>query len=129
MTIVFRNLTADEAVEVEFHATADPLERLPDDLFDPANGYQVVRHIGVGGRGIIAPAEEDLVGLDCTDGLTIGTAGGRFVDNESGDEQGTGTARWIQEGGQFSCGAIVIFEFLRDGDEFKTNLLLGSEGP
>jgi len=124
--VVFRNLTDSEAVEVEFYTTAEPLEVVPDDLFDPANGYLVVRNIGVGGRGIIAPGETDQLELDCVEGLTLGTTGGLFVDNETGDELGTGTSRWVQEGAQISCGAIVILEYTKEGEAFRTDLLLGA---
>ena len=127
VTIIFRNQTADDAVDVEFHTTNDPLEIVPADLFDPENGYQMLRNIGVGGGGRLPPEHEDTIELDCASGLTIGTRGGTFVDNETGDVRGSGVTRWLQEGAQFSCGDLVVFEFLRDGDEFRTELLLGRD--
>lgn len=126
--VVFRNLTENEAVEVEFYATEEPLEVVPDDLFDPANDYLVVRNIGVGGRGVIAPGETDSIAVDCGAGLILGTLGGLFVDNESGDELGTGTRRWIQEDAQFSCGATIVLEYTTEGDTYRTDLLLGVDG-
>jgi len=122
--VIFRNLTEDEAVEVEFYATEDPLEMIPEGLF--ADGYLVVRNIGVGGRGVIAPGETDSIQVDCGEGLVLGTRGGLFVDNETGDELGTGTIRWVQEDAQFSCGATIVLEYTSDGDTFETHLLLGA---
>lgn len=125
--VVFRNLTEDEAVEVEFYATQEPLAVIPDDLFDSANDFLVVRNIGVGGRGVIAPGETDVIELDCGEGLVLGTTGGLFLDNETGDELGTGTRRWVQEEAQFSCGATVVLEYTSDGDTYATRLRLEAD--
>jgi len=127
VTVTFRNLTDSEAVDVEFHTTDEPLADIPADLFDPNNNFLVVRSIGVGGGGRLAPGQSDTIEVDCTDsaGLLLGTSGGTFVDNESGDERGRGDERWVQEGAQFSCGATIVFEFAGSGDTFSTRLLIG----
>ena len=94
--IRFVNLAVNEAVNVEFYATDDPLELLPDDLFVDEN--LVTANIGVAGLGIIEPSAVDSIDFPCTEGLTIGTLGGIFLDNDSGELRGVGTARWAQEG-------------------------------
>lgn len=124
VTVTFRNLTATEAVEVEFHATEDDLETLPDDLFDPDNGYLLVRNIGVGGTGVLGPGQEDTIELACAEHLVIGTTGGTFVDNETGDIRGTGTELWLQKDGFLTCGALVVFEFSAEGEGFRTDPIL-----
>ena len=127
VTVMFRNLTDTEAVDVEFHTTEEQLASVPADLFDPDNRFLLVRNIGVGGGGRLAPATSDTIELDCVPGLLLGTTGGTFVDNESGDERGRGDERWVQEGAQFSCGATIVFEFAGAGDAFSTGLLIGNE--
>ncbi len=123
VAIRFRNLTADEAVNVEFYATNDSLEDLPDDLFVDDN--LLTTSIGVAGTGIIQPWQVDAIEFPCTANLTIGTHGGRFVDSESGEPRGIGTPRWAQEGPLGLCGAVVTLEFAGDGVEFTTVLSIG----
>ncbi len=123
VTIRFRNLTADEAVNVEFHASQEPLESLPEDLF--AEEYLVTTSIGIAGTGIIRPWQEDVIEFSCTANLTIGTPGGSFVDDESGEPRGIGVPRWVQEGPLALCGSVVTFEFSGDGIDFTTSLIIG----
>jgi len=118
ITIRFRNLTAREAVNVEFHATNSELAVVPDDLFTPAN--LINASVGVAGTGIVQPVNVDIIEYRCTDTLTIGTAGGEFLDNESGEFRGRGAPRWLQEGPLALCGSVVTFEFLGDGGSFMT---------
>jgi hypothetical protein len=123
--IRFRNLLVNEAVDVQFHVADTTLSNLPEDLF--AAEHLMTASIGVAGTGIIQPQKLDIIELPCTENLTIGTQGGRFTDNESGEPRGTGTPRWIQEGPVALCGSIVTFEFAAgDGDgEFTTTLSIG----
>ena len=120
--IRFRNLTADEAVNVEFHVTQEPLENLPEDLFVEEN--LVTASIGIAGTGIIRPHKEDVIEFPCTPNLTIGTGGGSFVDDESGEPRGAGTPRWAQEGPLALCGSVVTFEFSGNGTDFSTALTI-----
>lgn len=121
--IRFKNLTIREAVDVEFYATNKPLENLPVDLFVAES--LLTENIGVAGTGIIQPWRQDVIELPCTIDLTIGTRGGSFIDNESGEPRGVGTARWAQEGPLGLCGSTVTFEFSgREGD-FTTTLTVG----
>lgn len=123
VAIRFRNLTADEAVDVEFHATNESLQDLPDDLFVAEN--LVTTSVGVAGTGIIQPWQQDAIEFPCTANLTIGTRGGSFTDSESGEPRGVGTPRWAQEGPLGLCGAVVTFDFIGDGVEFTTVLGIG----
>lgn len=123
VAIRFRNLTADEAVNVEFHATNELLQDLPDDLFLAEN--LVTTSIGVAGTGIIQPWQQDVIEFPCTANLTVGTRGGSFADSESGEPRGAGTPRWAQEGPLGLCGAVVTFDFIGDGAEFTTVLSIG----
>jgi len=118
----FRNLTLSDAVNVEFYATNDPLETIPDDLFAPEN--LVTASIGVAGTGIVQPRTEDAIAFPCTADLTLGTAGGSFADNESGEPRGLGNPRWAQEGPLALCGAVVTFQFSGSGTNFTTILTI-----
>lgn len=123
VTIRFRNLTANEAIDVEFHASSQPLARLPDDLLVAEN--LVTYSIGVAGTGIIQPLTEDTIVYPCSPGLTIGTAGGSFMDSETGEPRGFGTPRWVEEGPLALCGGVVTFEFVGDDTDFSTILTVG----
>jgi hypothetical protein len=123
VAIRFANLTIAEAVDVQFYASDGPLDDLPDDLFVPAN--LVTTNIGVAGTGIIQPWREDFTLLPCTPGFTIGTRGGAFLDDESGEPRGVGTARWAQDGPLGLCGSVVTFEYAGRDGEFTTALVIG----
>jgi len=119
--IRFVNNTVEEAVDVQFYATNDQLEMLPDGLFDQ-EGYLVTTDVGVAGSGLIEPGKSDAISFPCTDSLSIGTLGGAFLDNDSGEQRGQGEARWLQEGGLSLCGATVTFVFSGDGETFDTSV-------
>ncbi len=121
--IGFRNLAISEAVDVEFYATNEPLENLPDDLFVAEN--LVTANLGVAGTGIVEPWRQDVIEFPCTSSLTVGTRGGNFMDSESGEPRGTGSARWAQEGPVGLCGSIVTFEFSGSDGDFTTTLKIG----
>ena len=123
VTIRFRNLTVNEAIDVEFHASALPLMTLPDDLLVVEN--LVTASIGVAGTGIIQPLSEDMIQYSCSPGLTIGTAGGSFMDYETGEPRGSGTPRWVEEGPLALCGGVVTFEFAGEGTDSSTILTVG----
>ena len=123
VTVRFRNLTASEAVDVQFYATNERLENWPEDLFDPA--YLVTTSIGVAGTGIIRPSQVDIIELPCSDGLTIGTLGGSFVDDESGEPRGVGVPRWAQDGPLPLCNNVVTFDYTSNEGVFSTALSIG----
>ncbi len=123
VVIRFINRTGDDAVDVEFFATNDPLTKLPDELF--VEGFRVTREIGLAGRGVLAPQQRDEITFPCTADLSIGTSGGEFTDADTGDERGLGDPRWAQDRPLGLCGTIVMFEFVLEGDTYKTRIELG----
>jgi len=125
VNIRFRNLLTAEAVDVQFYMADSPLANLPADLFTPE--HLVVASIGVAGTGILQPQKEDVIQVPCAENLTLGTLGGRFTDNETGEARGTGTSRWVQQGPVELCGSIVTLEFSAGESEgqFSTWLTIG----
>ena len=121
--VQFRNYAEAEAVNVEFYATNEPLETVPEQLFHEAN--RVTNSIGVAGTGIVQPLRVDAITFPCTENLTLGTTGGTFSDNETGEVRGAGTRRWVQEGPLALCGHVVTFEFRPDGERFVTIAKIG----
>lgn len=119
----FHNFSESEAVDVEFFATNDPLDMLPDDLFQEVN--RVTASIGIAGTGIVTPRRADAVTLPCTEHLMLGTIGGSFSDNETGEARGVGIMRWVQEGPLALCGHTVTFKYSPDGEEFLTVVEVG----
>lgn len=122
----FLNLTSANAVDVEFYASNEPVATLPEDLFVPAN--RITASIGVAGTGILQPANQDAIDFPCTPTLTLGTQGGSFVDNETGEPRGMGTARWAQEQPLGLCGGVVTFVYSSNDeqdDAFRTRLFIG----
>lgn len=114
VTVHLRNLTQTEAVDVEFYLTTDLLAVVPEDLF--VETYRIRGGIGVAGTGIIVPLTEDVVEFPCVPGLLMGTAGGMFLDNESGELRGIGMPRWVAEEALGYCGGTVSFDFVPIGD-------------
>lgn len=123
VTVDFWNLSTAEAVDVEFFAANEPLAMVPDDLLVPA--HRVTASIGVAGTGILEPGNRDSIEFPCTDALTIGTAGGRFLDNETGEFIGAGTPRWVQEQPLGLCGSTVTLIFTSNANGLVTRLYVG----
>ena len=119
----FRNFADTEAVNVEFYSATGPLATLPDDLFVEENLVTV--DIGVAGTGILEPFDTDSLLLPCGSELIIGTTGGTFSDNGSGEVRGTGDARWIQASAVGFCGREVVFDYIGVADGFLTQLTVG----
>ena len=116
----FVNLTVDQGVDIEFYAADEPLETLPGDLF--VDEHLATAGIGFVGLGIIEPKRTEVIELPCGEHLTIGTRGGIFLDNRTGQETGGGTMRWVQEGQLGLCGATVTFSFAAADEGFTTTL-------
>ena len=120
-TVLVRFVNATSAVvETQFYTTNDPVENVPDDLFQPANLITV--GVGVAGRGLLIPLSADTIEIPCTEDLLLGTTGGRFQDPDLGTELGTGPARWLEEGAVFDCGASIEFTYAEEGDEFTVDV-------
>lgn len=122
VTIRFENATTMAAVDVEFYATNDEIDTLPDDLFVSGNLFK--ENIGVAGSGLIQPLMFDQIEFPCTNDLVIGTTGGTFLDNESGEDLGTGTQIVAQETLLGLCGGTVTLLYFREGSEYRTRLLI-----
>ena len=118
--IIFVNTLTREAVEVQFHATNQPLSSIPGDLF--VEGSEITESIGVAGTGLLPPGLEDTITFPCTQTLTLGTMGGLFSDIESGEARGAGDMRWVQDQGLGLCGRIVTLTFSGDGQVFTTQI-------
>lgn len=116
----FINRTSDEAVDVQFYATNDPLANLPDDLY--AEAYRVTMSVGVAGSSLVTPGAGDQILIDCTDNITLGTAGGAFRQAESGEPRGVGQPRWAQNTGLGLCGGTVTFFYSGGGSTFETRI-------
>lgn len=118
--ISFSNLSPTEAVDVQFHATNDPVAVLPDDLF--VNATATSAGIGVAGTGIIQPLDGDLITFPCTADLSIGTAGAIFLDNDSGEPRGVAAMRWLEDRPLDLCGRLVTFEFSGTEGSFSVSV-------
>ena len=121
--IRFRNFSLTDAVNVEFFASNTALAALPDDLFVDEHGTSV--NIGVAGTGILQPLHTDEILFPCTADLVIGTTGGTFIDNDTGEVRGDGDMRWAQDAAVGLCGRSVTFEFGPVADGFITRLTIG----
>lgn len=119
VTIRFVNASPDQALQVEFYATNEPLEAIPADLFAD-NVYLVLESIGLAGSGLLAPLSEDEIQFDCTEALTIGTLGGEFRDNETGEVLGRGSELFVPPGGFPLCGRTVVYTYFSTGGEYQT---------
>lgn len=121
----FRNLAISEAVDVEFYATNEPLENLPDDLFDSGHLLSEEMGIGFAGTGLVPPLRQEVIEVPCSDELIIGTSGGRFVDSDTGELRGVGRPLWLKAEGLGLCGSVVMFEFSSGERDFTTTLTIG----
>ena len=74
--------TSDFALDVQFHLSTDPGVVSQTALFAAGNAFR--DGIGFLSLGILAPGETIARLFDCTDSLILGTAGGEFLDDESG---------------------------------------------
>lgn len=109
VTVRLVNATPNRAVDVQLFATGQAVGDLDAEFFIPAN--QLSAGIGFAGSGILTPASEDQVTLACTDALIVGTLGGRFLNEETGDLIGTGGRFVLFQGGQFACGSTITFTY------------------
>ena len=116
----FLNYSFTAAIEVEFYATNVQLDDTTTELFMPE--HFVSSGIGLAATGIIEPAHQDSITFPCTASLTLGTAGGRFLDRDTGELLGAGAARWVTDAQLGLCGRVVTFEFTDTDGTFAVNL-------
>ncbi|UCE61137.1 MAG: hypothetical protein JSU63_05175 [Phycisphaerales bacterium] len=131
ITVRLRNLSMSDPVEVEFYVAEAPLEAIPDDLFSDehriGDGNQIEgQGIGIANTGILEPGAQDTIILSCDHSYILGTTGGSFLDDESGEVKGVGTTLLVQQGDgyQFICNALIGFDYGPDTDGYKTILSL-----
>lgn len=121
--IRFRNFSQTDAVNVEFFVSNNALDTLPDDLF--VDEHRTSANIGVAGTGILEPLRSDETLFPCTADLVIGTTGGTFIDNDTGEVRGRGDMRWSQDAAVGLCGRRVTFGFEPVDDGFTTRMTIG----
>lgn len=121
--IRFRNFSQTDAVNVEFFVSNNALDTLPDDLF--VDEHRTSANIGVAGTGILEPLRSDETLFPCTADLVIGTTGGTFIDNDTGEVRGRGDMRWSQDAAVGLCGRSVTFRFEPVDDGFTTRMTIG----
>ncbi|HOB74370.1 MAG TPA: hypothetical protein PKG54_07580 [Phycisphaerae bacterium] len=109
ITVRLVNATATRAVDVQLFATGQGVGDLDTEFFIPAN--QLLADIGFAGSGILVPASDDQITLACADALIVGTLGGRFLNEDTGEEIGTGSRFVLFQGSQFACGSTITFTF------------------
>lgn len=114
VTLVVGNLTS-VAVDAEIYISTNGPGISAEELFVAENKF--TDGIGLASSGVMEPTSDDRVEIPCADGLVIGTAGGRFLDPDTGDELGSGPPRILQEGLVFDCEATLTLVFrVEDGD-------------
>jgi len=130
IVVRLRNLSPSQAVDVEFYAASGVVENVVATLFVDENrigrGNAVDgQGIGQANQGILNSGEQDAIAFPCGQSLAVGTNGGIFLDEETGEVQGQGAnSVWAAEGAQFFCGATIVFEYSAEGSTFATNLLI-----
>ncbi len=122
VTVIFRNLSTTDAVDVQYFAVEASLADVQNELFVEENA--VSRTLGVAGTGILEPGSVDFLELSCSDTLTLGTLGGNFFNNDTGDPTGSGTPRWVQELGLGLCRSVVTIAYDTEGNVFSTNITI-----
>lgn len=120
VTIRLVNASPTMAVDVQLYATGGVVNDLNADLFAPA--HQLVSGIGFAGYGLLESGNSDTVVLPCDDALVVGTLGGRFLNEDTGDELGVGTRSVFFQGSQFECGATLTFTYTPVGNGFQTTV-------
>jgi len=107
--------SSDFALDVRFHLSTDAEVASQEALFVTENGYR--DRIGFLSLGILAPRESVARLFECTGALIFGTAGGEFLDDETGESVSQGSIRrFAALGPQFGCGSLVTFEFIVDDE-------------
>ena len=119
MTIRFVNDSPDQAVQVEFYATNEPLEAIPEELWVDGT-HLILKGIGLAGSGLLAPLAEDEIQFECTETLIIGTLGGEFRDTETGEMLGRGSELFVPLGGFPLCGRTAVYTYSSTGGEYQT---------
>lgn len=116
-------LPMDEAVEAASGASNVTLEILPERQRVDQNA--VSAEIGIPGKGILEPVREDSLERPCSEYLVLGTLGGSFLDNASGERRGHGVARWVSDAPIGLCGRRVLLVYDNEFGTFTTLVSIG----
>ncbi len=106
-------------VDVQFYATGNPVSDPATELF--VGGFQRT-NVGLFSRGVIPRLDHDELELPCAEARVIGTLGGLFLDSDTGAVAGTGTQRVLAQDVIFTCGDVIILEYLDDGGGLTTRV-------
>jgi len=109
---------SDVDVDTQFYAANTALENPAEELFAPA--YRVQAGIGVAGTGIVQADTDDEIVLPCGADTIIGTAGGQFLDPDTGTPLGQGQTRLLTVGSNFDCGNTLIFGYTGNGGDYDS---------
>lgn len=110
------------AVRPDLYVGTNGSDATADNLFAPENIF--TNGVGLAGSGLMAPVSSDDVRIDCASGLVIGTPGGEFIDDETGESLGTGPSRILVQGLVFDCGAEITLTFRQTENGFTTTVEL-----
>ncbi len=120
-TITLTN-ASDFALDVQFFTSTDPAVTSESDLLSEDNQFR--NGIGFLSLGILSSGESVDISLACSDFLFVGTAGGEFLDANTGESIAVSTrSRLAQLGPQFDCGNRVTFLFFADSTGTPTTAL------
>jgi hypothetical protein len=111
----------DWAVDVQLYAartTGDP----DAVLFEADN--KITAGIGFAGQGFIPAHDADEVVLEADAVAMLGTLGGEFLDEETGESVGAGHRRILTRSLQYLGGDTITFIFHGDTDDFGTSVVL-----
>ncbi len=127
VTVRVINASPNLAVDVQIYATGQAVNNPDTDLFIPAN--QQVAGLGFAGSGVVAAGQTDEITLACDQALVVGTLGGRFLNQDTGAQVGTGTRYVLFQGSQYQCGSTIIFTYTPSGSGFRTDVsFVGPQG-
>ncbi len=126
VTIRMINATPNRALDVQIYATNQAVNNLDTEFFIAAN--QQLAGIGFAGSGILAPGTDDVISIPCENALIVGTLGGRFLNEDTGEQVGTGTRYVLFQGSQYACGSTITFTYTLAGAGFTTGLSITSPG-
>jgi hypothetical protein len=110
------------AVRPQIYVGTNGADATADNLFVPENIY--TNGVGLAGSGLMAPVSADDVEVPCFADLVIGTPGGEFLDDETGESLGSGPRRILQQGLVFDCGAEITLTFRETEDGYTTTVEL-----
>jgi hypothetical protein len=84
--------------------------------------------IGFAGSGLVPAGQTDEVILPCDQALSVGTLGGRFVNQDTGAQVGAGSRYVLVQGSQFQCGSTITFTYVPSGTGFRTDVSIVGPG-